>query len=62
MNYTDHQTKIIKGIDILAELKHQKDMLNIRGKVFYSWEIRITPNDQVQLVIHHNDGFYTVSI
>lgn len=53
---------ILKDVEILAEIKHQKQMLRKRGKRFISWELRIHEDQKIQLVIIHKDGFYTVAL
>lgn len=52
----------LKDNEILTEVKHQKKMLKKKDKLFLSWELRITDNERIQLVIFHNDGFYTIAI
>lgn len=68
MNHTElckesySQAIIIKDVEIMAEVKHQRQMLKKKNRRFISWELRIHDNDRIQLVIIHNDGFYTIAI
>lgn len=52
----------LRGDTILAEIAYAKMELKKRKKKFISWEIRINDMDRYQLVIIHNDGFYTVAL